>query len=283
MKYRTLGKSGIRVSEIGVGGHQETVHLEDSPGHAGLWSSNFDGLVPLMPHDDRAKVIGRALDLGVNYFDTSLDTETESLGLSLRILGRRDEAVVTLVTGVMQYMIPATRHYWAKKAVAQDINCGLRLFGYDHFDVCIVCMCNMWYGDGMIEGAMEALIEAKQAGKVRAIGFSDHQDGNFSAYMLRTHGEQLDMMMYPLSWDRREAEKEILPLCSQHNVGYVAMKALSRGDLLHNEEFAAYAESIGNTPAVAALQWVLDHPEVSLALNAVNALREIEENAGASE
>ena len=53
MNYRTLGKSGIRVSEVGIGGHQETVHLDDSPGHAGLWSTNFDGLVPVMAHEDR--------------------------------------------------------------------------------------------------------------------------------------------------------------------------------------------------------------------------------------
>ena len=65
MNYRTLGKSGIRVSEAGIGGHQETVHLDDSPGHAGLWSTNFDGLVPVMAHEDRARQAAQLAGISV--------------------------------------------------------------------------------------------------------------------------------------------------------------------------------------------------------------------------
>ena len=283
MKYRTLGKTGIRVSEIGVGGHQIMEPKESlDPVHAASWKSDFGGKVPMMNDRDRAAIIGRALDLGVNYFDTSLDPETESLGKSLKLLSRREECVTTLVAGVMQYMVPHTVTYWAKKAVAQDIDKGLSLFGYDHFEVCITCMCNMWYGHHMIEGALEAMAEAKEAGKIQAAGISDHQDGEFLAYVMERYHEYLDMVMYPLSYVRQDAVTKLLPLAAKYDIGFVAMKPLARGEVLADPGVREYADGLGVTPAVGALRWVLEHPEVSVALDAVNALHEIEENVTAS-
>ena len=230
MKYRILGKTDIKVSEIGIGGHQKLIQMP--PGTSSLhpyWFTNFNGQVPAMSDSDRAKIIERALDLGVTYFDTSLDLETKSLGNSLKILGRRQECVTTLVAGVLQYLMPNTTPYWAKKAVSQDIDRGLSLFGYDHFDVCITCMCNNWYGHGIMEGALEAMSEAKQAGKIRAAGISDHQDGEFLAHTIERYHDKLDMVMYPLNYTRQDAATRILPLVKKYNLGFVAMKPLAQG------------------------------------------------------
>jgi aryl-alcohol dehydrogenase-like predicted oxidoreductase len=281
MQYRTLGKSGIKVSEIGVGGHQ-TMELASAldPDHAATWRTHFNGQIPSMPDADRAVIIARALDLGVNYFDTSLDPETESLGKALKLLGRRDECVVTVVAGVMQYMMPDTNAYWAKKAVAQDIDRGLDLLGYDHIDVCIVCMCNIRYGHDMIEGALEAMSEAKQAGKIRAAGFSDHQNGVFAADVVEKYHHALDMVMYPLNFGRRIALTKILPLTRKHDLGFVAMKPLERGDVLVDPELLRYAESQSLSAASAAYRWIMQHDGVSVALGAVNRISEIEKNCG---
>ena len=283
MNYRVLGKSGIRVSEVGVGGHQNKVPRSGlSDEQASTWRTDFLGDVPAVSHVERAQVIGRALDLGVNYFDTSLDIETESLGRSLKILGRRGECVATLVAGVLQYLMPDTNSYWAKKAVAQDIDRGLELFGYDHFDVCIVCMCNAWYGPGIIEGALDATDDARTAGKIRAVGISDHQDGEFSAHVIERYGDRLDMVMYPLNYLRSDAATRLLPLVKEQNLGFVAMKALARGEVLTDPDFRAYADSVSLTPAAASFHWTLQHSEVSVALGAVNAVAEIEENVRGS-
>ncbi len=283
MNYRTLGKTGIRVSEVGVGGHENKVPKESvSTEQRAAYTTEFDGLIHAMSPQDRAKIIGRALDLGINYFDTSLDLETESIGHSLKTLGRRQECVVTLVAGVMQYMVPDTRYYWAKKAVAQDIDRGLQLLGSDYFDVCITCMCNMWYGHHMVEGALDAMAEAKEAGKVRAAGISDHQDGEFLSYVVQRYHDRLDMVMYPLSYVRRTAEDKLLPLLAKYDIGYVAMKPLQRREAMADPGLQAYAREAGLSPAAGAIKWVLEHPEVSVALAAVNSLDEIEENAKGS-
>ena len=83
MQYRTLGKSGIKVSEIGVGGHQ-TMELASAldPGHAATRRTHLNGQIPAMPDADRATLIDCALDLGVNYFDTSLDPLSRSQRLN---------------------------------------------------------------------------------------------------------------------------------------------------------------------------------------------------------
>ena len=231
---------------------------------------------------DRAKIIARALDLGVNYFDTSLDPETESLGKSLKILGRREECVATLVAGVFQYLGPGTSAYWARKAVSQDIDRGLSVFGFDCFDVCFTCMCNNWYGHRMIEGALAAMAEAKRAGKIRAVGISDHQDGEFLSYVIERYHDMLDVIMYPFSYVRQGAKETILRLIKKYGLGFVAMKPLGGGGILADSDFRKHAEAVSAPPAGYALRWVLEHPEVSVALAAVNALHEIEENCKAS-
>ena len=81
MRSRLLGRSGIEVSEIGLGGHREGV--EDRGGIAR--TARF-----FLSAQDRARVVGRAIDGGATYFDTTFGCEIESLGESLRILGRRD-------------------------------------------------------------------------------------------------------------------------------------------------------------------------------------------------
>jgi len=134
----------------------------------------------------------------------------------------------------------------------------------------------------MVEGALEAMAEAKQAGKIRATGISDHQDGEFLAYVIERYHDMLDMVMYPLSFIRPGATENLLPLTKKHGLGYVAMKPIARREVFGDPDFIRYAESISQPPAVAAFRWVLDHPEVSVALAAVNDMREIEENAGAS-
>ena len=182
----------------------------------------------------------------------------------------------------MQYMLPNTATYWARKAVAQDIDRGLDLFGFDHFDVCITCMCNMWYGHHMIEGALEAMEEAKAAGKIRAAGVSDHQDGEFLAHLIERYHDRLDMVMYPLSIVRPEAATRILPLTRKHGVGFVAMKPLARGEVLAYPEALRMAKEQGTSPAVASIRWVLAHEGVSVALDAVNSVEEVEENVTAS-
>lgn len=283
MKLRTLGKTGIEVSEIGVGGHQNMVGISSLSNHQRRsWRTSFNDQVPAMSDLDRAKVIERALDLGVNYFDTSTDPETESLGKSLKIIARRDECVATLVAGVFQYLRPDTSTYWARKAVSQDIDQGLSLFGYDYFDVCLTCMCNNWYGHNMIEGALTAMAEAKQAGKIRAVGISDHQNGEFLSYIIERYHDMLDVIMYPFSYVRQGAKKTIFPLIKKYNLGFIAMKPLAQGRIFENSAFHKHTEAVSASPAVSALRWVLDYPEVSVALAAVNALHEIEENCVAS-
>ena len=86
MKYRVLGRTGVRVSEVGLGGHREGV--ETRSGIA--CTARF-----FLPAETRARVVGRAIDAGVTYFDTTYGCEAASLGESLRLLKRRDGLFVS--------------------------------------------------------------------------------------------------------------------------------------------------------------------------------------------
>jgi len=89
--------------------------------------------------------------------------------------------------------------------------------------------------------------------------------------------------MYPFNYLRPDAAMRLLPLVRERDLGFVAMKALARGDVLTDPEFLAYADSVSLTPAAASYHWTLQHPDVSVALGAVNAVAEIEENVRGAE
>ena len=86
MQYRTYGKTQQVVSEIGMGGHREGVETGDDLAR----NARF-----FLSAQERARVVGHAIDQGVTYFDTTFGTEIESLGESLRLLKRRDGLFVS--------------------------------------------------------------------------------------------------------------------------------------------------------------------------------------------
>ena len=81
MQYRAFGRSGLQVSAIGCGGHREGVEM---PHGLACTARFFDSA------QERARVVGSAVDRGITYFDSTYGCEIESLGESLRILGQRD-------------------------------------------------------------------------------------------------------------------------------------------------------------------------------------------------
>ena len=82
MRYRRLGRSEIRVSEIGVGGH----HLrKDASGRKRVFRATAQ---------ERAAIFSRALDQGIDFFDTTFQEEVISFGKALKVMGRRDEMVL---------------------------------------------------------------------------------------------------------------------------------------------------------------------------------------------
>ena len=212
MLYRQLGKTGVEVSAIGLGGsHIGKASLSDA---------------------QSVQLIHAALDRGINFLDNSWDyNEGRSellVGKALREGGYRQKAfVMTKLDG-------------RTKSVAQkQIDQSLLRLGVDHIDLLQHHEVLRFDDPDRIfseDGAMEAVLAAKQAGKVRFIGFTGHKDPHVHLYMLdvaQRHGFHFDTAQMPLNvMDAhfRSFAQLVVPRLVADGIGVLGMKSMGGAD-----------------------------------------------------
>jgi uncharacterized protein len=214
MLFRELGASGEHVSVIGLGGSH-------------LGKANVQ-------EDEAIRLIHEALDRGINFLDNSWDynegRSEERVGKALSQGGYRQKAfVMTKIDGR------------TKELATDQINDSLRRLKVDHIDllqhheVIRFDDPDRIFEDG---GAMEAVVAAKQAGKVRFIGFTGHKDPHIHLYMLdvaQKHGFHFDTVQMPINiMDAhfRSFSQMVVPEAVRQQIGVLGMKSFGNGVIL---------------------------------------------------
>jgi predicted aldo/keto reductase-like oxidoreductase len=212
-QYRSLGKTGERVSPIGLGGW-----------HLGL------------PHVDEQlgfRIVRSAIDRGVSFMDNSWDYNEGAseirMGRALRD-GYRDRAfLMTKIDGR------------SKREATRQLNESLRRLQTDRIDLVQHHEVIRFDDPHRIfdsEGANTALLEARKAGKVRYIGFTGHKDPRIHLHALevaKENGFSFDTVQMPLNVmdaHYRSFEKLVLPELVKHNIGVLGMKCMANGIIL---------------------------------------------------
>lgn len=219
MPKRALGKTGVEVSMIGIGGAHLGVPKED---------------------DEAIRIVRTALDRGVTFLDNCWDyhqgKSEERMGKALRD-GYRDKAfLMTKLDGR------------TKKAAAEQLEQSLKRLQTDHIDLVQVHEVIRMEDPGRVfaeGGTLEALVEAKKAGKIRFIGFTGHKDPNIHLTMLKVadqHGFEFDTVQMPLNVmdaHYRSFEKEVLPVLVEKKIGVLGMKSMGAGIILESKAVSA--------------------------------------------
>ncbi len=281
MDYVNLGKTGLKVSRLCLGCMT-------------YGSSKWRDWV--LDEDASRPFIKRAIEFGINFFDTanmySDGASEEVLGRALRDFANRDEIV--LATKVFNPMRkdPNGRGL-SRKAIMTEIDHSLRRLETDYVDLYQI---HRWDYTTPIEETMEALHDVVKAGKARYIGASSMFAWQFakSLYTCDLHGWTRFVSMqnhYNLIY--REEEREMLPLCRDQAIGVIPWSPLARGFLAGNrnkqggetirsnsDEYAKQfyyqdddfelarrlsevAQSGGLPNMQIALAWLLSKPEVT--------------------
>ena len=203
MNTVTLGSTGITVNKNGFGALP----------------------VQRVSRQEAVKLIRRAYDGGIRFFDTARaysDSE-EKLGEALE--GIRDQVYIATKT-----MAQNGEDFW------KDLETSLKNLRTDHID--IYQFHNPAFcpkpGDGT--GLYEAMVEAKKQGKIRHIGITNHR---LAVAKEAIESGLYETMQFPFCYLATEKDIEIVDMCREHNMGFIAMKALSGG--LINDSRAAYA------------------------------------------
>jgi aryl-alcohol dehydrogenase-like predicted oxidoreductase len=221
MDYVRLGNTGLEVSKLCLG----CMSYGDPARGGHPWS---------LPEDQSVPFLEKALNAGVNFFDTA---NVYSNGSSEEILGsvllkkiRRDEVVIA--TKVCGQMRPGPNGYGlSRKAILAEIDNSLRRLGTDYIDLYII---HRWDSGTPIEETLHALHDVVAAGKARYLGASSMWSWQFAKalYLQERHGWHRFVSMqnhYNLLY--REEEREMLPLCAAEGIAVTPWSPLARGKL----------------------------------------------------
>jgi len=271
MRYRFLGRTGLRVSELGLGGHEYRRWL---PGQRS--EAEFQKTQP-----QRTILVEKAIDAGVNYFDTTFADEAESLGLALKALGRREDVYISaMMVELFKKMEEAPPTRW-RKIILDAVEERLRLLQTGYIDIFRICMPENDYSPHRFRTTWKVLAELKDQGKVGSIGASSHELG-FLDKLIRTY-DCFDSIMVRYNYYLQHAKETPFPLCKDLNIGLVIMKpfAWPYYGISFTRFRSVRTEEEYRTPAQTNLRWILNRSEVATIVPGVNTLDELEENLAA--
>lgn len=272
MQYRVLGRTGFRVSELGLGGHKYRRWL--NPNHFNVERNDEEFYAT---QKQRNMVIKRAIEAGVNYFDTTNTDEVESLGLALRECSKRKDVYVAIMIVFPFRKMKATSKSEWRRVLLDEIELRLKLLDTNYADIFNLHMPEDNFSTEYFTYIIELLRELKSEGKIRAVGASTHEP-RFLAELIRKY-DCFDTIMVRYNYFQKEAKEELLPLCKLLNIGVVAMKPVSWP--YYGIPFTYFCENKMHnnyTPVQASIKWILKSPEVSCVVASVNSLEELEEN-----
>jgi 1-deoxyxylulose-5-phosphate synthase len=295
MEYRQLGNSGVRVSIIGLGTNR--------------FGSKEVG------QTDVDQIIDQALDLGINFFDTAnVYTEgrsEETLGQALK--GRIDKVVLASKFSFPRKSGPNS---WgaSRYQLMQAVDASLRRLQTDHIDLYYT---HRWDASTPIEETLRALDDVIRMGKVRYVGASAYASwqlahANVLAEMKGWTAFVVIQSEYNLL--RRDVEREVLPYCRAHRVGFVPYYPLAGGFLTGKYErgklpppgsrgentravrelmteanyntvvrLATWAEARGRGVNELAQAWLLAQPQVCSVISGATKAQQVVSNAKASD
>ena len=296
MEYVKLGNTGMDVSRFCLG----CMGFGDSEAWVHKW---------LLNEEDSRPVIKKALDLGINFFDTanvySLGKSEEILGRALKDYANRDEVVIaTKVHGKMHDGPNGSG--LSRKAIMSEIDKSLKRLGTDYVDLYII---HRWDYNTPIEETMEALHDFVKAGKARYIGASAMYAWQFqkALHTAEKNGwTRFVSMQNHLNLIYREEEREMIPLCKEEKIALTPYSPLASGRLTRNlsettkrsetdqiavskygsteeadrlviERLAAVAERRGIPRLHVALAWLLQKEPVTIPIIGATKLSHLED------
>lgn len=294
MEYRRLGHSGLKVSQLGLGGNTFGRHV-DAAG--------------------TARIVATALDLGINFFDTA-DVYSHGVSetyLGAALAGKREQAIIA--TKVHGAMGPGPNERGSSRAhILSGVDAGLTRLNSDYIDL---LQLHGWDEETPLEETLRALDDLVRSGKVRYVGCSNFK--GWQTVWALWAADRRGWAPFVSNQSRysllsREVEREVLPACQAFGIGFIPYFPLAAGMLTgkyregeppppgtrayNNERFFRVFGTSRNFAIVRTLEdwararerslvdvaiaWLLARPAVSTVITGVTKPEQVETNAAAA-
>ena len=232
MEYTNLGNTGLKVSRLGFGG------------------------IPIqrITQEEATALIHKLPEYGINYIDTARGYTVSEEYLGIAMEGIRDKFV--LATKSMAR---------TREAMEKDIETSLKNLRTDHIDLYQVhnappAQMNIVTGEG---GALEALLEAKAAGKIGHIGITAHEIGTFE---MALEMDWVETIMFPYNFVELQAA-DLIRKCAEKGKGFICMKPLAGG-------------AIENAPL--AMRFIASNKDITVNIPGMASEDELKQNVAAA-
>ena len=231
MNYKTLGKTGLCVSEVGIGG------------------------IPIQRADVAAakSLLSAAADMGVNFLDSARAYSVSESYLGEALEGIRDRFIIATKSGAK-----------TKEDMQRDVDISLSNFRTDHIELYQFHNPNAAGLEQIMApgGALEALLEAKRAGKIGHIGVTLHSKELFQQVL---ELDWVETVMFPYNIVETQAE-ELIAACAERNIGFICMKPMAGGAL---------------DDADLAMRFLAQNKNISIVIPGMAAVEELHQNTAA--
>lgn len=227
MEYTRLGNTGLEVSKICLG----CMSFGDrSKGFQSGW---------LLNEEESRVIIKKALDLGINFFDTAntyaKGTSEEYLGRALKDFAHREKVVIATKLFFGDGLDDGRNTAGlSRKAIFHQVEASFKRLGVDYIDLLYI---HRWDYDTPIEETMAALNDLVRAGKVHYLGASAMYTWQFqkAQYVAEKHGwTKFSVMQNHYNLLYREEEREMLPFCQDSGVALVPYSPLAAGRVVRD-------------------------------------------------
>lgn len=218
MKQVTLGKTGITVPQ------------------------NAFGALPVqrVGMDEAVRILRRAYEGGMRFFDTARAYSDSEEKLGNAFEGMRGKVYIATKT-----MAKTPEEFWSQ------LETSLKLLKTDYIDLYQFHCVDVCYREGDGSGMYECMLEAKKQGKIRHIGVTTHK---LNVARECIESDLYETLQYPFSYLSSEKEIELVKMCGEHHMGFIAMKGLAGGLLNHSRAVFAYMSQFDNVLPIWGIQ-----------------------------
>jgi aryl-alcohol dehydrogenase-like predicted oxidoreductase len=282
MVYRKLGRTGLIVSEIGLGGHCDGPQWQEKRSKE-QWQ--------------RDAVFKECLRWGINYFDTNAENERKSLGLALKGMTEiREQIFIVTDINDRKETSQDTYNFMIQKIDEQLTNLQLSYVDILRFTTVIKRT-----PPERLEAAIKAFKQIKKAGKAKFLAVAQHDPELLLEWISKY--DEIDVIYMPYNYFASKAEEELFPVAKRKDIGVVVIKPFNKGTifdpkLLETMKFGSGSRSVieraeqekkERTPgdltkgtsltlAQASLRYILSNENISAVIPGMETVDEVREN-----
>jgi aryl-alcohol dehydrogenase-like predicted oxidoreductase len=271
MEYRRLGKTGLWVSAVCLGGHWKGMNRVIKGRVPGLGR-------PVTPANgaallkNRHDVVTRCLEVGINFVDACTLGEVSAYGPALK--GRRDKMYLGFA---MWPKCPRRKEYRTAKALLETLEEGMKLAGVDYVDIyrLVAHERGGQHTQGEVEEMVAALNKAREQGKCRFTGVSSH-DRKWLRMLVETYPDAMQVILFPYTADSKELPKDSLfDAVRKCDVGTFGIKPFANASLFRGVQTQAERDR----RARLAIRYILNNPAMTAPIPGLASAREVDNMA----